>query len=271
MNIFKRFGFLLLLPIAVVIIGTVGMMAIEHLSFIDALYFTVVTITTVGYGDVTATTTGGRIFAIFLIIIGIGVFLTLLTNVVDWLVNRRQREMRNHRLHMLIGVFFTEAGNQLLRMFTEYDPDIVSFRREFIVTAQWSEKEYAQLRKKLNSYEHTVDPSRLDLDKLLRYLNAKVDLLVRQLENADLEEHTTYAELLWAVVHLHDELVARSSLTGLPDTDIVHIANDVKRAYALLTRQWLHYMLYLKDRYPFLFSLALRTNPFVENASAIVK
>ena len=45
---------------------------------------------------------------------------------------------------------------------------------------------------------------------------------------------------------------------------------DIKRAYGLLTRQWLDYMQYLKNRYPFLFSLALRTNPFAESASAIV-
>jgi hypothetical protein len=45
----------------------------------------------------------------------------------------------------------------------------------------------------------------------------------------------------------------------------------VKWAYSLLTRQWLEYMLYLKKRYPFLFSLAVRTNPFAEHRSAIVK
>ncbi|MHB8104012.1 MAG: potassium channel family protein [Dehalococcoidales bacterium] len=268
---FKRFRFLLLLPVAVVIIGTIGMMAIEHLSLLDALYFTIVTIATVGYGDITAATTGGKIFSIFLIVIGIGVFLTLLTNVVEWLVHRQQNAMHRHRLNMLIGVFFTEAGNQLLHTFTGYDPDIGSIRREFIVTAQWSEKEYEQLRRRLNAYEHTVDPKRLDLDKLYRYLDEKKDLLTRQLENADLVENETYAELLWAVVHLHDELAARSVLVSLPETDIAHIANDIKRAYALLTRQWLDYMLYLKNRYPFLFSLALRTNPFVENPSAVVK
>jgi voltage-gated potassium channel len=84
-------------------------------------------------------------------------------------------------------------------------------------------------------------------------------------------ENETFTRLLWAVVHLRDELAARSSLTDLPETDISHLANDVKRAYSLLTGQWIHYMQYLKTHYPFLFSLALRTNPFAENPSAIVK
>jgi hypothetical protein len=73
------------------------------------------------------------------------------------------------------------------------------------------------------------------------------------------------------VVHLRDELAARTTFTNLPATDTAHIANDVKRAYSLLTLQWIDYMQYLKNRYPFLFSLALRTNPFVENPSPVIK
>ena len=270
MNNFKRF-WILLLPLAVIIIGTGGMMAIEHLSFIDALYFTFVTIATVGYGDITPVTAGGKIFSIFLIIIGIGTFLTILTRIAERLLHRRERNMHRQRLNMLIGVFFTEAGNPLLHIFTRFDPNIGGIRKDFTVTAQWTDKEFTHLRKRLSGYEHTIDHNLLDLDLLHRYLQEKGDLFIRQLENADLIENETFTELLWAVVHLRDELAARSALTKLPESDIVHLANDVKRAYSLLTRQWLEYMVYLKNRYPFLFSLAVRTNPFVENPSAIVK
>ncbi len=266
----KRFRFLVLLPVAVVIIGTIGMMAIEHLSFIDALYFTIVTIATVGYGDVTAATTGGKIFSIFLIIIGIGSFVTLLTSIVEWFSRRRQYSLHTHRLNMLIGVFFTEVGNQLLHTFTSYDPNIDNVRRDFIVTAQWSEKAFTELHKRLVDYKFTVTPSSIDLDMLYRYLKEKGDLLIRQLENSDLIENETYAELLWAVVHLRDELAARPTFTKLPESDMGHIVVDVQRAYVLLVGQWLDYMLYLKVRYPFLFSLASRTNPFVEKPIATI-
>jgi len=57
----------------------------------------------------------------------------------------------------------------------------------------------------------------------------------------------------------------------LPESDLLHLANDVKRVYGLLTRQWLDYLLHLKVQYPYLFSLALRTNPYVENPSVIVE
>jgi voltage-gated potassium channel len=267
---FKRIKYLLLLPVLVVIIGTFGMMAIEHLSFTDALYFTIVTIATVGYGDVTPATTAGKIFCIFLIIFGIGSFVTLLTSIVEWFSRRRQYSLHMQRLNMLIGVFFTEVGNQLLHTFTSYDPNIDSVRREFIVTDQWSEKAFMELHKRLANYKFTVAPTHIDLDKLYRYLHDKGDLLIRQLENADLVENETYAELLWAVVHLRDELAARPTFTKLPENDLAHIANDVQRAYALLVNQWLDYMLFLKKRYPFLFSLASRANPFVEKPTATI-
>jgi len=38
-----------------------------------------------------------------------------------------------------------------------------------------------------------------------------------------------------------------------------------------LVRQWLAYMKYLKNFYPYLFSLAMRTNPFDQHASPIIK
>lgn len=267
---FKRFRFLLLLPVAAVIIGTFGMMGIEHLSFVDALYFTIVTIATVGYGDVTPVTTGGKIFAIFLIVIGIGSFVTLLTNLIEWFSQRRQYSLHKRRLNMLIGVFFTEVGNQLLHIFTSYDPNINSVRQDFIVTAQWSAKDFEQLQKKLSNYKYTIVPKLLDLEMLYRSLRDKGDLLVRQLENADFIENEAYAELLWAVVHLRDELAARPTFYNLPENDIAHIVVDAQRVYTLLAKQWLDYMQFLKAHYPFLFSFASRTNPFVENPIATI-
>ena len=44
------FNILFLLPVLVILIGSIGFMLLENLSFIDAVYFTIVTISTVGYG-----------------------------------------------------------------------------------------------------------------------------------------------------------------------------------------------------------------------------
>ena len=52
--------------------GTAGYMFIDGFSFIDGLYMTVITISTVGYGEVRELSDGGRLFTIFLIFSGVG-------------------------------------------------------------------------------------------------------------------------------------------------------------------------------------------------------
>ena len=94
---------------------------------------------------------------------------------------------------------------------------------------------------------------------------------MRLLENPNLLEHETFTELLWAVFHLTEELEYRADLDKLPHTDMVHISGDIKRVYVLLLNRWIDYVMHLKDQYPYLYSLAVRTNPLDEDASPIVK
>ena len=83
-------------------------------------------------------------------------------------------------------------------------------------------------------------------------------------------EHDTFTDLLWAVTHLTEELACRENCGDLPETDLQHLTGDMKRAYILLVHEWLDYMQHLKQNYPYLFSLAVRMNPFDPAASPIV-
>jgi len=94
--------------------------------------------------------------------------------------------------------------------------------------------------------------------------------LLRLWENPNLLEHEDFTGTLRAVFHLKEELLSRDDLEELPETDKAHLAGDINRAYALMVQQWVDYMKHLKDSYPYLFSHAMRTNPFDRNASPIV-
>jgi len=94
--------------------------------------------------------------------------------------------------------------------------------------------------------------------------------LLALLENPQLIEHDSFTPLLQALFHLTEELMARETLTGLPTTDYAHLSGDINRVYRLLMIEWLTYMKYLKQNYPYLFSLAMRQNPFDKNASITV-
>ena len=59
--------------------GTVFYTQIEHWSIINALYFCVTTLTTVGFGDLAPKTDLGKIFTIIYIFIGVGTLLSFIT------------------------------------------------------------------------------------------------------------------------------------------------------------------------------------------------
>jgi hypothetical protein len=103
------------------------------------------------------------------------------------------------------------------------------------------------------------------------FLLEKRDFLLRLLENPNLLEHESFTDLLWAVFHLTEELAHRPKCRELHPRDREHLGKDIQRAYVLLIREWLGYMRHLKNNYPYLFSLAVRVNPFDPNASAEIK
>jgi voltage-gated potassium channel len=77
---------LLMMALGVVVIGVVFYTNVEHWSLVNAIYFCVVTLATVGYGDITPTTDTGKIFTVFYIIFGlavIGGFFATLGKLID--------------------------------------------------------------------------------------------------------------------------------------------------------------------------------------------
>jgi hypothetical protein len=110
-----------------------------------------------------------------------------------------------------------------------------------------------------------------DIPALLEYLQDNASLLLRLIENPIIHEHESFTELLRALFHLRDELLSRKDLLKLLDSDRKHLEGDIARVYNLLLFGWLRYIQYLKKNYGYLFSLAIRTNPFNPEATAVVK
>jgi len=68
---------------------------VEDLSWIDSFYFTIVTLTTVGYGDISPQTTAGKLFTMAYLVIGIGIMVALITEVANHLIKAASREERD--------------------------------------------------------------------------------------------------------------------------------------------------------------------------------
>ena len=82
---------------AVVLFGVAGYMVLEGWSFLDALYMTVITITTVGYGEVGNLSETGRVFTIILIFLGIGIMAYFLGVVAQAMVELQVRSIIGRR------------------------------------------------------------------------------------------------------------------------------------------------------------------------------
>ena len=261
------------LTILVVILsaGMIGLMLIEQFSPLDAFYFLIVTIATVGYGDFHPITPAGKILVIAIIITGVGCFVGLAANTIEDMIDERERKVRLEKLNMIIGVFFSEVGVKLLKKFSTHDPAISEIRSALLVSNNWSDADFVKASAALNKYVSHLDSRTVPLEELHGFLAHHKGFLLALLENPQLIEHDRFTPLLQALFHLTEELLARETLTGLPETDYAHLSGDINRVYGLLITEWLSYMKYLKQYYPYLFSLAMRTNPFDAHASAIVR
>ncbi len=82
---------------AVILTGTAGYMVIEGWSSFDSLYMTVITITTVGYGEVHKLSHSGQVFTLFLIVFGVGTILYTFNNAARIVIEGEIQEIFGRR------------------------------------------------------------------------------------------------------------------------------------------------------------------------------
>src|SRR6056300_1018267 len=87
----KEYRELLIATLVVISFGTVSYHYLEEWSCVDSIYFSVVTLTTVGFGDFAPQTDEGKIFTIFYIILGIGMILGFINALYDHYRNLKEK------------------------------------------------------------------------------------------------------------------------------------------------------------------------------------
>ena len=167
-------------------------------SFVTAVYFTIVTISTVGYGDITPVSTIARLFVIALIIIGLGTFAFVLTSLSSDIMSKRlesfagrissteKRLLHNHIV--LIGYGPTNVA--LLGTLKQKSGHLIVVSPDKVVIDQLSDEGYKAFVVDVTSEK---DMSSLNLDKAQRIiidmrhdsLTVYVSLLVKNITKKD--------------------------------------------------------------------------------------
>jgi hypothetical protein len=195
----------------------------------------------------------------------------LVTLIIDRFVTHRERQAMLDKMNMVIGAFYAEVGTELLKRLLAFDAKAGVISPGLLIRGDWSPRQFADAIDLARRHASKIEFPREELHELRRFLLARRDFLLRLLENPNLLEHDTFTDSLWAVFHLTDELAHRTDMQALPDTDVQHLSGDIDRAYRCIVAEWLAYMRNLKRDYPYLFSLALRTNPFDPSAQVEVR
>ncbi|WP_319579049.1 hypothetical protein [uncultured Methanospirillum sp.] len=195
----------------------------------------------------------------------------LVTLILHQMLERQATKNKLNKLNMVIGVFFSELGTPLMRFFSSHDPQYQEKKHFYSSINTWNHALYASKLREAKKSAYQVQISCADLIELRAILIEKEDFLVRILENPTLLEHEAFTDVLQAVFHLTEELKHRGDCSDLPDSDIRHLSGDITRGYSHMIPVWISYLEYLKINYPYLFSLAARTNPFTEKEDAVVR
>lgn len=89
----NQYKLISLAALLAVLVGATFYHFVEKLSWLDAFYFCVITLTTIGYGDITPKTPIGKLFTIFYVLFGVGIIVAFTTTLV-----KRAGEHRKRRL-----------------------------------------------------------------------------------------------------------------------------------------------------------------------------
>ena len=189
MNEKFRLKFYIALLAVVMALGSMGFMWLEGWSLLNSVYFSIVTIATVGYGDLHPVTAPGKILAVLLIISGVGTFLGVIANSTEMLLKKKEKQERLEKLNMVIGLFFSDAGTHLLSLFAGSDNRIESLEEAFRIKGDWTDLRFRETARKVRPELFEFSIAGFDLVKLREFLRGKSSTMLLLMENPTLHEH----------------------------------------------------------------------------------
>lgn len=195
----------------------------------------------------------------------------IVTILIDRTIDSREKQQRLEKLNLVIGTFFSRIGNPLLSTLSSADPARDQIGPYLVVGNGWKPEDFSAVRSRLLNHPGTLAVDCIDRTALTGFLENNEEFVLRIVENPMVFEHESFTDFILALNHATEELKMRRNLITLGEADSIHVTKDLERVYSRLILAWVGYMEYLKVNYPYLFSLAMRTNPFDPDASVVIR
>ena len=187
----------LLLVAAVLSVGTLGYIFVSGYSFVDALYMTVITITTVGFGEVQPFSEGEKLFTVFLILTSISILGYALSSFSEYVVsgkifdyyNKRKVEKQIQKLegHTIV-CGYGRNGRQAIQKLKNYKREFVIVENNKEIIEILSDEELLNVQGDATTDEVLLDAGIKEASYLITALPSDADnlfvvLSARQLNN----------------------------------------------------------------------------------------
>jgi len=192
-------------------------------------------------------------------------FLPFQALIVSLVINRflnvaeKRRKMKKN--NVAISTFFVESGAEIMMILSKFDKN---HRKEceMVKLNELLDNKGKAAKKIVEGFEYNFQVESENLGELSTIMERNKSFLLILLENPNLNEHEAFTDMLWAAFHVADELKTRGDLENISVEDANHLAFDLLRAYKAMVVEWIGYINYLNDEYPFLYKIAIQKNPF---------
>jgi hypothetical protein len=197
--------------------------------------------------------------------------IAIVTVILGRYLKNREKNQRLKKINMVINAFFSEVGIDVLTALARLIKNYDDISEHLNVQTNWTDKMLLNAEQYFESADIEIECSAEQLEELKVLMKSKMNGMIRMIENPNLLEHDTFTDMLLAVFHVAEELLARSTFEDDIKADMRHLSNDVQRAFKSLLTQWVEYMRHLHAEYPYLYSLVIRKNPFSKDQSVTIR
>jgi len=151
------------------------------------------------------------------------------TLVIDGFLKIQEKRKKVKKINVVISTFFVDAGVNIMMAMSHFNQNHTE-ACEIIKIEKFIDNKGSIVKKALGEFEYRFYAEPNKLEELASIMDKNRGFLLDLLENQNLLEHESFTDMLWA--------------------------------YKAMVIEWISYVVYLKDEYPFLYASAIRKNPF---------